>query len=884
MALIPLNTFKTKTSVLTTMNYNRARCARDTALIIDSIAFDLLYGEDSQTSFAAIQYWAQDETRIPGEVFQTLAALEHAKQVALKLVVNTPVTATIGNTQAQIFGVNPSNSLGQSRVDAEFELIMNIIRNGTAGTTDNIVSNSMDAVGIAYSRAADILYSNRTFLQHEVVAYVNYKFGYDYNYDQAKCARDTKLIVDSLAFDLLYNGSTQSNFAGLQYWSQGSVSVDPAQVEETLAALQYIKTLVTKVVINDPIVNSDGNKLSQVINIAAAGSIESSVTTADLAQTIIDIFSAGTVGTSDLIVPNSDVSTDLGITNAYSLLQLNKKYIQTEVIQWIAASSASSTPPFVPSFTSQYNSDKCYRDVGFIIDCISFDLLHSGNRQSIQAGVYYYGFNSTVSSVDNEISETISAYEYLKTVVEYVVQAQPLEQYYQQDVDQVISNPGGNVTQAEISIRNISSITDIIQNGPSVAAEPTAIGLTRTRNPANILAANLLIDNKEFIAAEVIAYINETTRQRVVTAPQIEAGKVYTIVTLGDTDFTPFIDDPLVTPYEKLTFIAAVSGSPTSGTGTVSIGFTYPNNTIYDTTNLCFRDIGYIVDCMYFDLQHGGNRQATQAGVYYYSNSSTVSKVPTEKTDTINAFNYLGILISGVITNQEITPTFISAQKNKQKYLSAPYQSEVLQNLDWPTVSPDIGDLPLASSVYNTDNTGLIDSLVKIINLGPTTGIGTSNVAADRVPIPLILEPASADARLSAYNILMANKPYLISEVIAYMDSLKTPNTTKIYTAPPGVTAIILMAQVANVTNRYINITFSHYRNLPVYPDPATQNGFQAADTITEVVNNFVIPPNDSASLLTGKMIIESFDSIVAYASEAGGLKVTLSVLETANA
>ena len=44
MALIPLNTFKTKTAVLTTLKYNQAKCARDTALIVDSIAFDLQIG------------------------------------------------------------------------------------------------------------------------------------------------------------------------------------------------------------------------------------------------------------------------------------------------------------------------------------------------------------------------------------------------------------------------------------------------------------------------------------------------------------------------------------------------------------------------------------------------------------------------------------------------------------------------------------------------------------------------------------------------------------------------------------------------------------------------------------------------------------------------
>ena len=92
------------------------------------------------------------------------------------------------------------------------------------------------------------------------------------------------------------------------------------------------------------------------------------------------------------------------------------------------------------------------------------------------------------------------------------------------------------------------------------------------------------------------------------------------------------------------------------------------------------------------------------------------------------------------------------------------------------------------------------------------------------------------------------------------------------------------MAQAANVTEHDVNVTFAHYRNIPVFADPATYNGFQAANTVTELVKDFTIPPNNAASLIDGKMIIESFDSIIAYANTSDSVKITLSILETANA
>jgi hypothetical protein len=78
-------------------------------------------------------------------------------------------------------------------------------------------------------------------------------------------------------------------------------------------------------------------------------------------------------------------------------------------------------------------------------------------------------------------------------------------------------------------------------------------------------------------------------------------------------------------------------------------------------------------------------------------------------------------------------------------------------------------------------------------------------------------------------------------------------------------------------------VTFAHHRNLPVLPD-AQGNGGQPANVTTEIVSGFQIPPQDASNMLPGKMIIESLDSVVAYADTARSLKLTLSILETANA
>lgn len=109
-------------------------------------------------------------------------------------------------------------------------------------------------------------------------------------------------------------------------------------------------------------------------------------------------------------------------------------------------------------------------------------------------------------------------------------------------------------------------------------------------------------------------------------------------------------------------------------------------------------------------------------------------------------------------------------------------------------------------------------------------------------------------------------------------------STSTVYTAPIGVTSIILMAQVANVSTQTQYCSFMHHRNRPVLAD-AQGNGAQTGNIDSFLTKDFAIPAGDSASVLTGKLILEQLDSIRAYSNNnTSTLQLVLSVLETANA
>ncbi len=125
-------------------------------------------------------------------------------------------------------------------------------------------------------------------------------------------------------------------------------------------------------------------------------------------------------------------------------------------------------------------------------------------------------------------------------------------------------------------------------------------------------------------------------------------------------------------------------------------------------------------------------------------------------------------------------------------------------------------------------------------------------------------------------------KTFILTTASTYY-TFSGSNTTTVYTAPIGVTSIVLMSQLSNLTSSSTQlVSFVHHRNRPVLAD-AQGNGAQAANIDSFLVRDFAIPPNDAANVLSGRLVIESLDSLRAFASNTGSVQLVLSILETAN-
>jgi hypothetical protein len=96
-----------------------------------------------------------------------------------------------------------------------------------------------------------------------------------------------------------------------------------------------------------------------------------------------------------------------------------------------------------------------------------------------------------------------------------------------------------------------------------------------------------------------------------------------------------------------------------------------------------------------------------------------------------------------------------------------------------------------------------------------------------------------------------------------------TTTLTTVYTAPLGITTIVLMAQASNIINSAATVSFIHY-------------SYRTSQT-TYIVKDIVVPPNDAAMLLGGKLVLETGDQIKVIGSANNAMQFIASILETAN-
>ena len=103
---------------------------------------------------------------------------------------------------------------------------------------------------------------------------------------------------------------------------------------------------------------------------------------------------------------------------AARLLEMNRRFIQREIVEWTDYQVTNNTSPFTSAFT--YDSKKCERDMGYIIDAFVYDLTHGGNIKSREAALEYVTNPGKFYTLGQE-AETVASINYGLTLIEKVL-------------------------------------------------------------------------------------------------------------------------------------------------------------------------------------------------------------------------------------------------------------------------------------------------------------------------------------------------------------------------------------------------------------------------------------------------------------------------------
>ncbi len=137
-----------------------------------------------------------------------------------------------------------------------------------------------------------------------------------------------------------------------------------------------------------------------------------------------------------------------GNKSAARLIDLNRSFLQEEVIAWINSQIASNTAPFSSLF--QYDQTLCKRDVGLIVDSISFDLKYGDYNRTISAGLKYYQNASGLIAIGAQLNQTLAAIDRLNVLINSVIsntEVDPaLSQVFTQVIDPAIVAEVGSTT------------------------------------------------------------------------------------------------------------------------------------------------------------------------------------------------------------------------------------------------------------------------------------------------------------------------------------------------------------------------------------------------------------------------------------------------------
>ena len=318
-----------------------------------------------------------------------------------------------------------------------------------------------------------LIEANRSFLQAEVTEWIDYQianiispFTGSFTYDKAKCLRDTGQIIDAVAWDLSHGGNVRSRLSALSYFQPGGASYIAGQQGETVAAINYLKSIMPNILAKtDPTANY------QTLN------------------------SVGTPITQQKLTAYEE--TTGAITTIDSLIGIITDAITAGVITGIPTERHAQKTIFIKTGT--------YEEILPII--IPEDVALVGDELR---STRIKPSPSVTSAADTP--KSVAALTRIEAIVSNIIQNVAITKTTGNSETQVTTRPAGNASAGTAAANLFREIYDYLDWGVNGASgdstEPTTRGTNDPETSTGYTyAVEVLEANKDFIVAEVHAFI-----------------------------------------------------------------------------------------------------------------------------------------------------------------------------------------------------------------------------------------------------------------------------------------------------------------------------------------------------------------------------------------
>jgi len=291
-----------------------------------------------------------------------------------------------------------------------------------------------DTAQNVYPLAVSLITNNKTFILDEISAWTTAQvaaasvgttfYGYTYGATEiAKCKRDMGYLIDALIYDLRYGGNERVSEVAKQYYLSGVVQVINLPVE-TAIQVKLWNLIIGFILLNIAYTPSDQSPVTSTQDTSGSAAELSAVTQATSLSTIVSNVINGGLST----LPTT-------VYSAYNFAGYS------------------------------YDSAKCERDMGYVIDSYLNDIRYGGNAKiRLIASRYWDGERP---QVDGDRQPEIVTHTFIRDLINQTIFTGSLV-YVPLQEDYPIQSLGGLLGEAGADDR-ITSLTgtllDVIQNG-----------------------------------------------------------------------------------------------------------------------------------------------------------------------------------------------------------------------------------------------------------------------------------------------------------------------------------------------------------------------------------------------------------------------------------